>query len=281
MPNDTSGKSHIRNRDDLSLPPCPAGPSLEQRIMALESESCARARDKESNTPFLRQGEFWIVGINGLLLVATIVIACIYFGQLKQMTIATQATRNAVGVASQTLTETQSSNTAQKKLIEKSFQATIDNFHLDQRAWVGIDNIAGSPAKNEPFVVTAYVKNTGKTPAKNVRAWGHCEPRAEMPNVQYGCSTGLVSSSPRSSGLLNPGGTFLLTLNPSHGHPLQQELKETLESKKTFYVYGCATYDDVFNSTHWLTYCSHWDEHIKGYAPCAKYNDSGEGPPPK
>ncbi len=51
-------------------------------------------------------------------------------------------------------------------------QAAVKNaqvsFRGDQRAWLGIENVVGFPAKGQPFIVTAYLKNTGKTPATNI-----------------------------------------------------------------------------------------------------------------
>ena len=47
----------------------------------------------------IKMGEICLIIINGLLLVTTIVIACIYYGQLQQMTKATKATEDAATAA--------------------------------------------------------------------------------------------------------------------------------------------------------------------------------------
>ncbi len=44
----------------------------------------------------------------------------------------------------------------------------------------------------------------------------------------------------------------------------------------SFYVYGCAAYSDVFKRPHWVTYCSAWDDKSKNYAPCERYNETGD-----
>src|ERR1035441_386132 len=111
----------------------------------------------------------------------------IYHGQLVEMRKATVATQGAVDVASRTLTETQSSNARQATLADqarkdanaaseanrqdsgRALQATIDNFHQDQRAWVGPNGVTGVPTVGQPFSITVRYINTGKTPALHLR----------------------------------------------------------------------------------------------------------------
>jgi hypothetical protein len=123
--------------------------------MALEAESRTYQKLNETNSlsEAVKTGEAWLIGVNAALLIINIVIPCIYYGQLKQMRIATGLTHDAVKVASDTLAETQASNARQAFLTDqarkssettssKSLQATIENFHLDQRAWVGAKTTA-------------------------------------------------------------------------------------------------------------------------------------------
>jgi len=162
----------------------------------------------------------------------------------------------------------------------RALQATITQLHLDQRAWLGVDNIEGIPTKGQLFTFKVAIKNTGKTPAKNVGGWKHCEIHPKIPNVQAACRKGL-NEGLSSNAILNPGGVLLAVFNPSKGQPLQQDFSEIVGSDRLFYVYGCVIYDDVFKNKHWLTYCSYWNEREQGYDPCEKYNDTGDGPPPK
>lgn len=263
-------------------------PVLETRLERIEREQTeAKDRDTlykdeqlEINRQQLRVNTLLMI-FTFFLVLASAITSSISLYQARISKISAIAARDAVAVASRTLDETQTSNARQAESNRVSLNATIDNFHLDQRAWVGVDNIVGAPVKGQPFVITTYVKNTGKTPAMNVHAWKHVAPLARMPNVASDCRGGLASGPTKSNAFLNPGGTYLLVLNPSHGQPLPQELKEALTAGNSLYVYGCLTYDDVFKSPHWLTYCSFWDEKSNGYDPCEKYNDSGDGPPPK
>jgi hypothetical protein len=51
----------------------------------------------------VRTGEWWLIRIGALTLVVNIVIAYIYYGQLKQMQIATEASARAAGYAGDAL----------------------------------------------------------------------------------------------------------------------------------------------------------------------------------
>src|SRR5947207_12885929 len=98
MPNDKDGQDPAGNPDSQPQVPSPMEPTIEQRVMALETKCNARNEQNNSNdlTAAVKKGEAWLIGINAALLIATIVIACIYYGQLNQMRIATEATKKSV-----------------------------------------------------------------------------------------------------------------------------------------------------------------------------------------
>ena len=192
MPDEKDGQEPTGDANGQPPPPPPIEPTVEQRLVALESKSYAY--DKKYNggdlAAAVRLGEGWLIAINAGLLIANIVIACIYYGQLKQMRIATGLTREAVTVASNTLTETQASNTRQAILTDKaressestaakSLQATIDTFHREQRPWVSINVLRPDSPEAAQFrsplsygisgkfsdSVVVVIRNTGRTPA--------------------------------------------------------------------------------------------------------------------
>ena|SRR5271165_3116845 len=47
--------------------------------------------------------------------------------------------------------------------------ATKESLQLDQRAWVGVDDVSGVPKLDE-FVIDVAIKNTGRTPAREVES---------------------------------------------------------------------------------------------------------------
>jgi Sec-independent protein translocase protein TatA len=178
-------KSSIQDKPDgepLGVPPPTTEPSVNQ---------------KETNTETLekdiKRGEWWLIRVGIATLLINSVIAFIYWGQLKEMRKATRATQDAVGVASRTLNETQTANAkqaiasqearidAQKasdasaKEAESALQATIEDFHQEQRAWIGIeDAVPVSYEKNDSaqvlnLTVHFTLHNYGRSAAEHVR----------------------------------------------------------------------------------------------------------------
>jgi len=163
--------------------------------------------------------------------------------------------------ASQTLADT----------APKSLQAAIDNFHRDQRAWVGAVNVVGPVAKGQPLDITIQIQNSGKTPAVDMLPWQHGELLSAIPNVFQGCKENTQRAESRA--IINPGQPFYMNLHPTHGKPLEIDIPENQD----IYAYGCVVYKDVFRQLHWMTFCFSWDEKGKGYDPCNQYNETGDG----
>src|SRR5207253_951473 len=87
-----------------------------------QGEALNHAAANEDETTKLERdiklGETWLIVINALLLFTNIVIACIYYGQLRQMRIATertavvaQAAQDSARIADATLREIQKGGT--------------------------------------------------------------------------------------------------------------------------------------------------------------------------
>lgn len=91
-------------------------------------------------------------------------IAALYQGAVANQNaqsakIAANAAKDAVDVAKQTLSEAQASNARQ-------LQATIDNFHQDQRAWLGLSQpkVNLSPDKGVELEASASNVEAAKRP---------------------------------------------------------------------------------------------------------------------
>jgi hypothetical protein len=138
------------------------------------SEENAAKRLKQD----MQTGEKWLIFIQSTTLLVSVVIACIYYGQMKEMRIATEETRNAVKVARDTLTETQLNNARQATLSEQnrasaekaakdSLQATIENFHQEHRAYlIPVNSIERG---GDYGLLKISLRNYGHVSAKNVR----------------------------------------------------------------------------------------------------------------
>ena len=50
------------------------------------------------------------------------------------------------------------------------YASQLDEMRIDQRAWLGVKFVPVQPTLNSPFTWPLTITNTGKTPAKNIRA---------------------------------------------------------------------------------------------------------------
>jgi hypothetical protein len=263
MPDEKDGQDPTRNPDAQSFSPAPPEATIEQRIMALEAQIASQKKEEPAAQLLgdVKTGEWWLIGINGLLLIATVVIACIYYGQLGQMRIATGLTDAAVKVASSTLTETQNSNARQALLTDKArissektandaLQATIDTFHQDQRAWVSIKNarLTKPFSTTEKAQVTVLVTNSGHTPG--LKMYFSCRGMKldAEPTCDPHLGKGEVFKSP-----VPPGGEteqFLLI------DPQSQALIDGLKNNThIFYLKFGLEYQDINGKVHHTTFC--------------------------
>jgi hypothetical protein len=99
MPNENSSHTPPTDPTDQTLPQANVSPPTPQQE-EMRNNPDDRPNDEESETVKLekdiRRGEGWLIGINGSLLIATIVIAVIYFGQLRQMIESNSINREAL-----------------------------------------------------------------------------------------------------------------------------------------------------------------------------------------
>jgi hypothetical protein len=195
----------------------------------------------------------------------SIIAAC----QLHEMQKATRATQDAANAAKDGVT-----------VAEKSIGATIDNFHLDQRAWVGVTQFGSSSAtqNDAPYIEAgkevrfiARFTNSGKTPAKTTRTdiafqflpkGVQLSPTLKEPNPPITASTFIVQ----------PGAThFLQTLPTVFSAP---QIVAATQGQLVLYVYGTIRYQDVFGKEHSTEFCAFITPSLKSFDGCPSYNDS-------
>jgi hypothetical protein len=197
-----------------------------------------------------------ISAITLLALVCTLAVASL---QLDQMIVSTKAADKSAAAAKDNAVQA-----------AKSFNATIDQFRLDQRAWVGIDAWGGIPKIGEPFIISVQIKNSGKTPALNVQLFSQEEPikRGEKPTFSY------AERNSKTKGILPPNATMTINLNTTKGVSMNKETMEQLGKEDyVIYVYGKIIYDDVFGESHWIKFCSYLRADFKGYDIYSEYNE--------
>jgi hypothetical protein len=197
--------------------------------------------------------------------IAASVYAAIAGFQSCEMRQATEATKEAADAAKQNA----STAAAQTELANKSLQATIDNFHLEQRAWVGPLVINAEMVIGKPLIVAAKFKNTGRTPAINVIPAGFLQPVTEG----YAPDFTMKTTGPQTRTVMPPDGTIILERNGTRGGVMTPAIFDALESGKLkIYIFGKIAYEDVFNCGHWTQYCFVFKPDTKSFLECNTHN---------
>ena len=204
---------------------------------------------------------------------------------------ASNAAKDAVGVASNTLKETQRSNARQEGIAdenrasseadsEKAIKATQDAMRLDQRAWVSATSISGVPELDKPFILQIIARNTGKTFAKQFKmtvVFDKVVPPDKTPDF----SAEIVGGVSRSVSLLSPSGEYT-SIDPIADEggtrslvPTQDYLDKIKAGGVHIFVFGRMEYSDIFHTAHWSTFCYDLTQKITWRA-CSEHNDADD-----
>jgi hypothetical protein len=184
------------------------------------------------------------------------------------------AAHDAVEVASRTLSETQRSNEVQRKANEITFKNSVEDFHLEQRAWVTINAVAlVSMNKNERLNMRHFAVNGGKTitfdvSGVNVMAF----PLTELERFSYKDGSG-KTLKPRQVGLMVPGVAYPADFYSAH-ELNEQQIQAITAGKLLVEDYGYLSYKDVFNIPHITEFCFLYSATYKAFMPCEKHNSA-------
>jgi hypothetical protein len=134
-----------------------------------------------------------------------------------------------------------------------ALQATIDNFHQDQRAWVGIESIdAFNLAPTDSFKIVFRTRNSGRTPALKMHSLAilHSLPGSEKFAPDIGATPGDAINSNSTDA---PNGTGYI---PTPSYPLTQKQIDAIKSGVfRLYAYGRIDYTDIYGRPHTTTFC--------------------------
>lgn len=210
--------------------------------------------------------------LSRLSLLAIVFYATLVYLQYREMI-------SATGAAQQAVTEARRN----RLQADKAFRATVEQFRLDQRAWVSAVGISPPPSIGQPFDVTIRVRNTGKTFAKVFSVVNQVEPvlRGKHPDF-----SGEIGPEPKSISVLAPNSDYVITAHvpittPSGIVPtvtddrLRDLKKELGDGELRIVVHGRITYLDVFGCSHWTTYCFELQPSWE-YAGCSTHSDSDD-----
>jgi hypothetical protein len=257
------------------------------------AEEASRKRREDEQHEFARaqvDTNRTLAWFTGALVVATFCTIGVGVWQATISRTAANAARDAVIVASNTLTETQVSNGRQATLTDqarkdsnsasesnqkesdKALQAAIDNFHQQQRAWIAVVSVHGTkPELNKPFSAIVDVKDTGLTPAKNVITDSAFAgyPKGMPVNFDFGLSE-------HKLGILSPGGDRAITSSLGDSTKGIDQASVDQFAPLNIYVYGIIRYDDIYGFHHWITYCSQLSDDRSQYNFCEQHNDTDD-----
>lgn len=179
-------------------------------------------------------------------------------------------------------------------------EATQQAMRLDQRAWVATERISTTPKLDisKEFDVEVALKNTGKTPAKNVVMIARWDATPEGIKPNYATEEGdknRVKGVFISRALIAPNAEYFRKIEPFQpildsfdtSESLSVEAKEI--GKKSYlkmftdgavvlYIHGRIDYEDIFHCRHWTTFCSQLVlDHEKATTNvCEEHNDTDD-----
>lgn len=181
-----------------------------------------------------------------------------------------------------TVTQAKTAMDASSKQSKASLDSTIENFHLDQRAWVGVSEI--SPAEYVEGGIKVYVKdgqkikgeviikNTGKTPAFKVRTLItlHYLKSGEKIVIDKKELTTLSASNR----IMHPGMTGYLQTSELPGVPNKADIENIVNRRFFVYITAFITYEDVFKRPHFTEYCAVLMPDLGSFGLCKTNNDA-------
>jgi hypothetical protein len=259
---ETATSEHKSNSDKEQ--PAPVVNAVLHRPQAEVDNENARAARHETRDANRLRLETWGVAVGAIVAFATI-------GQLF-------LTTKAVRIAATSANAAQKSAAASEGQVEvtkKSIQATVDAFRLDQRAWMGISNVALSVLKvGEPLRVDADIVNTGKTPAFSVRIDKTGIQTNYGPlDVDQFIASGKLSKpiQPPSTGVSGPNSSIKIPFHTDQ--PMTEVWIDQINSHALWiYVFGDIHYRDAFGVEHTTQFCGSYDPPTQRFDNCPKHN---------
>lgn len=165
----------------------------------------------------------------------------------------------------------------------RALQATIDNFHSEQRAWVGIDESGAidwrkcdTTNPTATCTLTLLIRNTGRTPALAVKRAIGFELSTTLDKQPRLDSLRLIEDKLRNSDngrSLAPQGTLNLEITDGDAY-VSSHWPKVVSRVDYLYLFGRIDYSDIFGGSHSSVFCLYVKEPAtKQVASCDAYNE--------
>lgn len=193
--------------------------------------------------------------------------------QIKAQTAAAQdaakAAQESADVSQESVLTAQRGERDARRASDLSLRTTIDNFHLDQRAWLGpkgIDIIFPTKAP-DPIGAVMVLVNSGKTVATKVTYNFYLHP-SEIPidPIQYAKNPVEKPTGPGGVFTVFPGGTS--ELRPFTGSTDQLGIESVKNGRKLIYFFASVKYFDIFGRRHVTRICALYYHTTSNFGGC-------------
>jgi len=251
--------TETEGQPSLQTPMAPSAPDQHE----VRDNADSRPQDEEKETIKLekqiRSGERWLIGISAASVIINIVIALIYYGQLRQMRTATEKARISADAAKS------AADTASAALKSSDLA-----FQIQQRPYMvsTIPHFNNPPSAGQRVRASITLKNIGKTPANyvdvNLRIRYYRVTQSperyrrfidsNFSKLRVEAETGREKQLGRKD--VAPGDTFFFTtdspipLSPEEAKTLQTDIGEF-----TVFYMGVVTYNDSFKNLYNTEFC--------------------------
>jgi hypothetical protein len=248
------------------------------------NEDGGSAADDQDRTERLegdiRTGERWLVGFAAAGVIVNVLIFCVYFGQLTQMTEATKAATKSANTAADSFEI--SNGNFDRTMAQMLSQVAVERaqIRVDQRAWLWV-NIPVAPqweiGKN--ITITIKILDSGKTAALNVHGGLKVEllPTNQPPDFVYkighqSCdlNVGFIFPNTSDSMINSMIKCYVLENDLStKPHILTADDQQLYAAGKIYIAYfGLIRYNDAFGVSHWVQFCeASFVENLKQITP--------------
>ncbi|MGA9365480.1 MAG: hypothetical protein WBW16_14045 [Bacteroidota bacterium] len=232
-----------KEKRDLEVPP----PRKETE----RDESVPNNATKQTHPPqeILKPKWFRTASISERVLILTNMLLVIFNGILaystyqlaRDSTIQAEAAKNAAAFADSVY-----------RLSKKTLDFQIESLKELNRPRIYASGYLSGPPFGQPQKIVAYLtfKNLGIMPALGIKVFGTVSPNSRFPISPSYDTTHWV----RTSDILNQGNDLRVTLTSPKKITLRQ-IDSIDSGRDTVFVYGVATYNDIWGGRHWKRYC--------------------------